>query len=228
MEGRTVIAIAHRLSTICADGPAGACSIAAASSRQGTHARAAGARRHLCAAVAPAIGRVHAGAAGRGGEVTRQERARSAASLSAGCSPPPACPRRSASLRDVRILLFRLRRPEQSCLHVGCLGIGKVPRRGILHRLQRHVQAAGRRAQPGGASCSVRLLLCHLPLLTGTCHIALGALEQRPAFTKFAAGLGVGPLQHLQEILGINRVFLFRSTSDAICSSIVTKSSPRP
>ena len=57
MEGRTVIAIAHRLSTICQHGPARRAR--PRPHRRGRHARAvAGGGRHLCHAVAPAIGRV--------------------------------------------------------------------------------------------------------------------------------------------------------------------------
>ena len=63
----------HRAPAVhhCAHGPAGGAR--SRPHRGGRHAcRAAGARRHLCAAVAAAVRRVHAGAAGRGGEVSRR------------------------------------------------------------------------------------------------------------------------------------------------------------
>ena len=68
MDGRTVIAIAHRLSTIARHGSAGGAEPRA--DRRIRHAlTASGAKRHLCAALASPVRRLHARTLRRRGEV---------------------------------------------------------------------------------------------------------------------------------------------------------------
>src|SRR5918992_5601590 len=110
---------------------------------------------------------------------------------------------------DIGITLLGACGFEQSRFGICRLSRGEIPSGSVLHCFQRDVELAGGAAEPGGPPSRLCLPLRQLALVFGALHIAPGAIELATRRLELGARLGIGLLEHRQEVLGIDLIFGF-------------------